>query len=83
MSFVSHRNIIPRSIYMYRTGKKNVSKRKIFWDEIMFFWGIYIENCVSDYFLLLSTSDVVDGPSKISFNAGAMIFRDACVLRCL
>ena len=60
--------------------KKNVSKEKI-WNAIMrFYW---MENCVTDCYLLLSASDVVGGPSKISFKAGAITFRDACALRCL
>jgi len=66
---------------------KNKNKqRKIFRDAIMFSFflrGSWMENCASDYYFLFSTSDVVGGPSKISFNAGAMTFRDACALRCL
>jgi hypothetical protein len=65
--------------------KKSRSKEIFFWEcnYVFFFLEGGCLDVVSDYYLLLSISDVVGGPSKISFKAGAMIFRDACALRCL
>lgn len=61
--------------------KKRKQKKKIFWDAMrLCFFGW---RTVYPIYLVLSTSDVVGGPSKISLKTGAMTFRDACALRCL